>query len=98
DNYGTLGATNVTFSGNIGLCDGGGAIHNEAGAILTITNSIFSGNSGNGGGAIYNEPGAGLTATNSTFAGNSSIAGAGGGAIYSEGSVTLIGSTFSSNS
>src|SRR5204862_346499 len=90
-NFGTLSATNCTFSGNVstGAGSGGGAIANTFG-IVTVTNSTFSGNSASNvggfrtsGGAIDNFEGT-LTVTNSTFSGNS------GGAIVSDSSPSLV--------
>ena len=59
---------------------------------VTVTNTMFSGNSASGGGcgAIFNN--GTLTVTNSTFSGNSA------GAIYNNmGTVTVTNSTFSGN-
>jgi predicted outer membrane repeat protein len=66
---------------------------------LTVSNCVFSGNTGgsSGGGAIYNVTS--LTVNNSTFSGNSaSQLGAGGGINnISSGTATISGSTFSAN-
>jgi len=94
-----------------GNSEGGGGIYSDGGT-LTVTNSIFTGNSATGatatnscGGAIDNE-GNSLTVTNSTFSGNSATAGiynAYGGGICSGGwnggsMLTVTNSTFSGNS
>ena len=68
----------------------GGAI---GGAILTVTNSWFFGNTGAYGGAI---DATSLTVTNSVFSGN--VGSDGGGAIYTgAGVATIANSTFSGN-
>ena len=62
---------------------------NEIG-VTNVTNCTFFGNSAQGiggGGAIHNQVVANSNVTNSTFSDNS--AGAGGGAIWNEGSATL---------
>jgi predicted outer membrane repeat protein len=90
-NHGTLDLTDGTFSGNFALS--GGGIYNNVSGMLTVTDSIFSGN-GNGipGGAIYN--GGSLDVTGSNFSGNFAEEGAG---IYNQGMLTVTNSTFSSN-
>ncbi len=60
-----------------------------------VTNSTFSGNTGEDGGAIYS--GNNLTVTGSTFSGNSAQF-VGGGAIYNDGDMTVTNSTFNGNS
>jgi len=86
------------------IAHGNGGISNEGGP-LTVTNSIFSGNSvtrvASGGGAIFNPSYCNspcpLTISNSTFSRNS--AGEFGGAIYNQGGpLTVANSTFSGNS
>ncbi len=99
DNTGTLRVVNSTFANNRTTAgsDGGG-IANSASAILTVTNSTFSGNSTSfEGGAIFNDGGT-VTATNSTLANNS--AGTFGGGIMNKGTgatVTLTNTTVSGN-
>ena len=98
-NLGTLAVTRVTFSGN--SLDGdnseGGAIYNDAGGSVSITNSTFSGNSAGAGGGVYNYQGT-LDVTGSTFTGNN--ASDSGGAIENTifGDMTVTDSTFSGNS
>src|SRR5207247_2048991 len=73
----------------------GGAIRNENGTFLTVTNCTFSANStsfSHGGGAIANGISDTLMVTNCTFSGNS------GGAITNNGTTTVANSTFSGNS
>jgi hypothetical protein len=70
----------------------GGGILNGSCAILTITNSIISGNTAAFGGGIFNT--GPLTIANTTVTGNT--AGEGGG-VYSNSSLTIINSTFSAN-
>jgi predicted outer membrane repeat protein len=96
---GPLTVTHCTFSGNSssGANAGpGGAIANESEvpALLTVSDSTFSGNSGGSGGAIGSiGP---VTVTGSTFTGNLAVD---GGAIYAlEGTLTVANSTFSGNS
>ena len=111
-NFGTLTVTNSSFSGNsVGYSDpfvspagiygrdayGGSAIYSEGvGAVVSIANSTFTGNSGPGtGGAIF-DAGDSLSITDSTFSGNS---GGSGGAVGSFGTAASIkNSTFSGNS
>ena len=89
----------------------GGAIYNQG--TLTITRSIFTGNSALGGGAIYNDgytnASANVTVKDSTFAGNTSTApsaasdywtgiiGGGGAMVNFMGTLTVTGSTFTGN-
>jgi len=95
DGGSTATVTNSIFSNNssIGGGFGGGGITNFA--MLTVTNSTFSGNSANFGGGIENINGT-LTIANSTFSGNS--ANNFGGGIYNNGTTTAMNSTFSGNS
>ncbi len=83
----------------------GGAVFNSG--LLTITNSIISGNSVSGttdsqGGGIYSASGSTLQIDNSTITGNSVTGGGasnGGGGIFSIGtSLIMINSTISANS
>lgn len=86
------GACGVTYA------DGGGGVINFG--TLTVTNSVFSGNSAANGGGIYCVNNTTLTVTNSTFSGNS--ASVNGGGIYtvskSNTTITVANSTFSGNS
>ena len=97
-NHGTLAVTRVTFSGNSlhGTYSEGGAIYNDAGGSVSITNSTFSGNSAGAGGGVYNYRGT-LDVTGSTFTGNN--ASGSGGAIENTifGDMTVTDSTFSGN-
>jgi predicted outer membrane repeat protein len=106
DNNGVLTATNSTFSGNSALLLDGGAIDNNG--VLAATNSTFSGNSAKYGGAIANGYFGELTLNNCTLTGNqtndafpnaasSTASDDSGGAIYSEGSLTLDRSLISGN-
>lgn len=97
----SFGLTGLTLrhGSNSSTADTGGAISNAG--TLTISNSIFSNNDTNNsssGGAIYNATGGTTTITGSTFAGNFSAYPSGGGAIGNQGSMSISGSTFSSNS
>lgn len=98
----TLNLNGLTFqNGQAALS--GGAINNQMGALLTVTNSTFTNNrAARFGGAIFNGGGT-LTVTNSTFSGNQ-VTGAGGysagGAIFNSnaGSATVTSATFTGNS
>jgi len=95
-NGGTLTLNNCQLSGSAAApgVGTGGAIFNNSGAVLTLTNSTVSGNSATGGGGILNS--GTLSITNSTLSGN--VAGAnGGGAIYNNGPLILTNSTVSGN-
>jgi hypothetical protein len=81
----------------------GGGIDNEAGATLTITNSVLSGNTAGSvgnpavqGGGIFNT--GTLTIVSSTVGANTAggISGSGGG-IENDGTLTILNSTFSGN-
>ncbi|MFM6436409.1 MAG: beta strand repeat-containing protein, partial [Microcystis panniformis] len=73
-----INLTNVSFIGNVALTNpaitgsgAGGAIYNNAGQNLKITNAVFSQNiASSSGGAIY-QYAYGFTITNSSFSGNS---------------------------
>ena len=109
-----LDLNNLTIAdgvgGNLGVANdgiGGGGIRNNAGSSLIITNCTFSGNSagvgGRAGGAVYNDIGGSVSITNSNFTGNSSISSdsnipGGGGAIFSDGQLSIANSSFSTNS
>lgn len=97
----TLTLNGLTFQ-NGQTTGSGGAINNQMGAALTVTNSTFLGNgAARFGGAIFNGGGM-LTVTNSTFSGNQ-VTGAGGysagGAIFNSnaGSASITSTTFTGN-
>lgn len=98
DNGGTLSISNAALNDNVSTdpVNGfGGAIQNQAGATLTLTNATLSNNSGvSSGGAIENN--GTTTITNSTLDGNTATDS--GGAIDNFGGVlTITGSTLSNN-
>ena len=98
-NAGTLTLTNTVVSGNIsGFYSGG--IHNLAGAVLTVRNSTFTGNTAGGGSGITNFGGT-LTVDNSTFANNTTVFSnqnaEGGGIRNQSGAAVLTNVTFSGN-
>jgi CSLREA domain-containing protein len=110
---GTLALSGSTLDGNAAEIDNplgtagpgqGGALLIIAGTTVTIDATKFSNNTaGNSGGAVYNGQNTKLTISNSQFLTNSAqglAAGGGGygGAIISEGALTLTGSTLTSNS
>ena len=92
-NSGTVSISSSRFENN-SSANQGGAIYNDG--TLTISLSNFSTNStGNNGGAICQFSGSSvLTITNTTFSGNLSND---GGAIRSDGTLTLSNSTLTSN-
>ncbi len=93
NNGGTLTISNVTFTSN-----DNNAIHNHEGGSVTIENSIFSSNNSyTGGGAIYNDAQAEVSISNSQFDNNHSWSDSNGGAIYNLGTMTISGSSFTSN-
>jgi predicted outer membrane repeat protein len=91
-NRGTISvADSIITGGRAGRY--GGGIYNDG--QLTVRNSTFSANSaGTEGGAIYNAEGAVATIVDSTFFANDAE---NGGAIANYGSLTITGSTFTSN-
>jgi filamentous hemagglutinin family protein len=93
-NGGTATVSNTTFSNNRAAFgssgnNDGGAIDNDFGGTLTLTNSTISGNSAQkNGGGIYNERNAILIINNSTITGNTT-SGLGGGIRVDSGTLTL---------
>ena len=83
--------TNQASSGGGGL---GGALHNASPATLTVTNSLFQGNSALDGGGVYIASGS--TATLNTVTLKSNTGGYGGG-LENGGTVTLNDSLVDSN-
>ena len=90
-----------------GAADSGGAILDEDGSTLDITQSTLSNNQATGdlsgdaqGGAIFNAAGAKLSIFQSLVTGNQTngINQSFGGAVYNQGSATIVGSTFKNNS
>jgi predicted outer membrane repeat protein len=94
-NSGNVTINNSTFFNNSAWASG--AIDNDGGGVLVITNSTFVENmaSGNNAGAIWNYHGT-LTIRNSTFSGNN--AALLGGAIYAESGTINIYNTIMANS
>ncbi|MGO9914062.1 MAG: choice-of-anchor Q domain-containing protein [Isosphaeraceae bacterium] len=91
DNSGTLSVTNATISGNSAV--NGAGIDNEAGGILTVQSSTFTGNTATSdGGGIANSGTA--TLTNTTLAANSA---AQGGGIFNAGTLTAVNVTIAYN-
>jgi hypothetical protein len=99
ENSGTLIITNALIKGN-----GGGGIHNNYGAMVTITNSTISGNTATAttsdssyGGGIYNS--GTLTVISSTISGNTATTSDSsyGGGIYNSGTLTVTNSTIYGN-
>src|SRR5262245_3361765 len=88
----TVSISGLTIAGgNAGAGNGGGIDNFGA---LTVSDSMFSGNSAANGGGIDNEDGATATVTGSTLTGNSPHV---GGGIDVDGTVTVRGSTFTGN-
>ena len=76
----------------------GGAIFNDSGTMLTLTNSTVSGSSAPLGGGIFNNFGT-LQVTNTTVSGNSVNGDSVGGGLYNrQGTITITNSTVSGNS
>ena len=99
ENFGTLNATDVTFTGNTYGAGGSGGALGLFGP-TTLTNVTLSGNSaGAGGGAIYTE--ASLTIKNSTIvqntADNNGNDDGNGGGIYRDGGTTTLTNTILAN-
>lgn len=98
-NFGTLTATNCTFSNNNGGYQGG-AIYSKGATALTVTNCTFAGNqSASEGGAISCED-TPCTITSSTFSGNRAGRGGAIASIWyfgSQPSLNITGSTFEGN-
>jgi hypothetical protein len=100
----TVGISGLTLS-NGGNYNGGGAIYNNG--MLTVSDSVISGNSalggsyfnGNSGGGVFNSDNGSLTVNYSTISGNSASAGGSGGGIFNiNGSLTVSDSVISANS
>ena len=87
--------TNCRFADNVDLLFGG-AVYNWEGSHPILTNCSFIANKASYGGAICNVWGAKATFTDCAFLGN--IAYEQGGAIYTEGDVTLQGCRLTGNS
>ncbi len=95
---------NSIFRNNSTPNEGGGAINNDAGAVMTIINSSIYNNSGRFAGGIANYNGAELTVINSTVSDNScNDAGSGGGienfssGNYDDSILSVINSTITEN-
>ena len=91
----SLTVSNATFSSN-GATGNGGAIDLLNGSSATLTSCTLSGNgSTKSGGAIALATGTSAQLTGCSLSGNT--AGSAGGAIYTGGTLTITGSTFTSN-
>ena len=90
-NTGSITILNSTVSNNKDY-----GIYNESTGTVTITDSTISGNSTPGYGGGVSNIGV-LIVTNSILTGNSAPSSAGGGAIYSQGTLTITNSTFTNN-
>jgi len=108
----TFNISDVTITGGreTTAVGGGGMIAGSLNNVTTITNCIFSGNSATGagtfGGGGISYLGGNLNISGTTFSGNSTSASGGGigysagdpaGSAFSTGVLTVIGSTFTSN-
>jgi hypothetical protein len=101
DDGGNLTITRSRFSGDTAGTAGGGAIDFYAGGVLTVSDTVFAGNSSSSfAGAVVVEPEATYALNRVTFDGNSVSASSssGGGAFEGEGGGTIYNSTFSGNS
>jgi hypothetical protein len=98
--YGTVTLTDVTLANDSAQSYGGG-LYNDGYATLTVSESVFSGNSASSatygfGGGVYNAKYATLTLIDSSFTNNS--AGPEGGGVFNFGTLTVSDSVFSRNS
>jgi len=103
DNAGQMTVEHSTISGNQAVGGDGGGIDNEAGATLTVSNAIISGNSAFGsvsdGAGIDNQAGATLTVSNTTISSNSAFGfSSDGGGIDNSGAMTIENATIDGNS
>ncbi|MDQ7036764.1 MAG: S8 family serine peptidase [Anaerolineae bacterium] len=97
DDASTLIIENTTFDTNTATNNAGGAIYLSEG-FATVTSSTFTNNTtATGGGAIDNDNGSTLIVTDSTFTGNQANGLFTGGAIASNGTLTIASSTFDTN-
>jgi hypothetical protein len=91
--------------GQVGFGMFGGGILNARTGVLTVTNSVLTGNFAQQGGGVYNSPGGKVNIINSSFSSNETRlfdigADANGAGLYNAapgGVVTITGSTFYSN-
>ncbi len=100
DQAGRLTVSNTTFDQNIASLAAGGGIYvgGTGSSIATVSNSTFSGNSGDAGGGIFNGWFANLTLRNSTFSGNIATAGSGGGLfVDDQGTASLSNNIFANS-
>jgi CSLREA domain-containing protein len=81
-----------SVSHNTAMEDGGGAYTRD----LRVQGTSFVGNQANEGAGIHNGPGGYLSVEDAVFEANV-ISGSLGGAIYSDGTATIVGSTFVNN-
>jgi len=102
NNSAHLTITGLTLrDGDAGPGSGGGVL-NASGGVLTIANSVVTGNQAQKGAGVFNSAGGQLQIANSTFSANSTRpfdAGldASGAGIYNAGVASITGSTFSFN-
>ncbi len=94
-NKGTLTVEDSNFTENETQgANNGGAIHSDAGTILKVKNTNFTGNKAYAsGGAIYTTSACEITG--GEFSGN--IAGTTGGAVYTNKNITITGGTYNRN-
>ena len=92
---GTASLTNCIVTGNFAKYGGGGIAVGFSGDSLTLTNTVLSNNGTTyAGGGLDAESSSTVVMTNSTVSNNSA---GGGGGIFTSGSTTLTGCTFSGN-
>lgn len=89
---------NCIVSNNINSANGG-AVNLLSGyvGLVTINNSVFSGNQAPAGGCLYFYTSGNLTVSGSTFTGNKTTSGTGGAFYIYSGSATIGTSTFTNN-
>lgn len=93
---GVATVTNVTFTNNHAILDGGGIYRNN-GKALTVTNSTFTGNIADRGASIYQEgTGSSTTVIGSTFLNNTGVVYSGGVNAH-QGTLVVKDSLFKNN-
>ncbi len=97
DTAGDVTLDGLTVTGGRVTSDAGGAIRFQSAGMLSIRNSVVSGNVANNGGGIYSQFDGTVSITSSTISGNTATYGPGGGIHNVEGNTTLASSVVSGN-
>ncbi len=98
----TASATNVTIegltiTGGRAPDDPGGAIQFQSEGVLTIRDSVITGNTAANGGGIYSLYAGSVVISDSTISGNTALYGAGGGVQVVDGDITVSASLVDGN-